>query len=75
LGEIVSALLDAGLRLEFLHEHPEVPWQALPWLEPSGGGTTRADGRYQSNRMWRLPEAQRGLAPLMYSLMATKPRL
>ena len=73
LGEIVSALLDARLRLEFLHEHPEVPWQALPWLEPTGRGTTGVDGRYQANRMWRLPEAQRGLAPLMYSLSALRP--
>ena len=73
LGEIVTALIDADLELEFLHEHREVPWQALPWLEPTGAGTTGADGRYQSNRMWRLPAAQRDLAPLMYSLLAVKP--
>ena len=68
-----SALLEAGLRIEFVHEHREVPWQALPWMEPVGPGTTGADGRYQSNRMWRLPETQRDLVPLMYSLLATKP--
>jgi len=73
LGEIVSAVVEAGLRIEFVHEHREVPWQALPWMEPIGPGTTSADGRYQSNRMWRLPDAQRDLAPLMYSLLATKP--
>jgi SAM-dependent methyltransferase len=73
LGEIVTALVEAGLRIEFVHEHREVPWQALPWMEPVGPGTTGADGRYQSNRMWRLPEAQRDLVPLMYSLLATKP--
>lgn len=27
---------------------------------------------YQSDRLWRLPQAQRELAPLMYSLLATK---
>jgi SAM-dependent methyltransferase len=72
LGEIVSAVIDAGLRVEFLHEHREVPWQALPWMEPVGRGTMGADGRYQSNRMWQLPEAQRQLVPLMYSLRAAK---
>jgi SAM-dependent methyltransferase len=70
LGEIVNALIAAGLRLEFVHEHREVPWQALPWMLPVGPG---ADGRYPSNRMWRLPDAQRDLAPLMYSLLAHKP--
>ncbi len=72
LGEIVTAVIEAGLRLDFLHEHREVPWQALPWMEPVGDPPRGADGRYQSGRMWRLPEAQRELVPLMYSLMATK---
>jgi hypothetical protein len=73
VGELVTALVDAGLRIEFVHEHREVPWQALPWLEAVGPGTVGADGRYQSNRMWRLPEAQRDLVPLMLSVLATKP--
>jgi SAM-dependent methyltransferase len=72
LGEIVSALIAAGLRIELLHEHREVPWRALRSMEPVGPGKTGADGRYQSNRMWRLPEKQRELVPLMYSLLATK---
>jgi SAM-dependent methyltransferase len=73
LGEIVTALVEAGLRIEFVHEHREVAWQALPWMEPVGPGTHGSDGRYQSNRMWRLPEPQRDLVPLMVSLLATKP--
>jgi len=73
LGEIVTAVVAAGLRVEFVHEHREVPWRALPWMEPVGPGAVGADGAYQSNRMWRLPEAQRDLLPLMYSLLATKP--
>jgi SAM-dependent methyltransferase len=75
LGEIVTALLDAGLRLDFLHEHREVAWQALPWMEPVfpfGGEDPSTGARYQSDRLWRLPEAQRELVPLMYSLLATK---
>jgi SAM-dependent methyltransferase len=73
LGAIVTGLVAAGLHIEFVHEHREVPWRALPWMEPSGAGSSGADGRYQSNRMWRLPETQRHLIPLMYSLLATKP--
>ena len=73
LAEIVTAVIDAGLRISFLHEHHEVPWRALPSMEAVGPGTHGADGRYQSNRMWRLPEAQRDLVPLMYSLLAMKP--
>src|SRR5262249_46306786 len=72
IGAIVTALIDAGLKISFLHEHREVPWQALPWMEPVGPGTPGANGRYQSNRMWRLPDPQRDLVPLMYSLLATK---
>jgi hypothetical protein len=30
LGEIVTALLDEGLRLTMLVEHDSVPWEALP---------------------------------------------
>ena len=73
LGEIVSAVIAAGLRLEFVHEHREVPWRALPSMQPVGPGTRGADGAYQANRMWRLPESRRELAPLMYSLLALKP--
>lgn len=73
LGEVVTALIGAGLVIEFLHEHREVPWQALPSMEFVGDAPQGADGRYQSGRMWRLPEAQRDLVPLMYSLMARKP--
>jgi SAM-dependent methyltransferase len=72
LGEIVTAVVDAGLRIEFVHEHRELPWQGLPWMESCGDGPAGADGRYQSGRTWRLPERQRELVPLMYSLAAEK---
>lgn len=35
LGQIVTALIDAGLRIDFVHQHTEVPWQALPWTPSS----------------------------------------
>ena len=71
LGEIVSALIDAGLRLDFLHEHREVAWQALPWLVRTDGDSS-AKG-YARRTAWQLPAKQRDLCPLMYSLKATKP--
>jgi hypothetical protein len=39
LGEIVSALLGAGLRISMLVEHQSVPWNALPgqMVEVGGG--------------------------------------
>ena len=45
---------------------------AVAWSR-SAPARTGADGRYQSNRMWRLPEAQRELVPLMLSILARKP--
>jgi SAM-dependent methyltransferase len=42
LGEIVTALLDGGMRLTMLEEHDSVPWDALPGLmEDIGGGERR----------------------------------
>jgi SAM-dependent methyltransferase len=60
LGEILSSLADAGLRLEFLHEFDSVPWR-LDFLVEG------PDGR------WRLPDGSRGNLPLFFSLKATKP--
>jgi SAM-dependent methyltransferase len=51
LGEIVTALLDAGLRLTGLTEHDSVPWEALPGAMTNiGGGEWRV-----TDRPWRLP--------------------
>jgi SAM-dependent methyltransferase len=59
LGEIVTLLIEAGLRIDFLHELPFVDWP-VPFLEQREDGT------------WRLPEGQPEL-PLFFSLKATKP--
>ncbi|MFB3978424.1 class I SAM-dependent methyltransferase [Microbacterium proteolyticum] len=61
LGEIVTALLDRGLRLDALIEHDSVPWEALP-----GRMTLRADGEYA------LTE-QPSVMPLSYTIRASKP--
>ena len=60
LGEIVTALIEAGLRLEFLHEFDFVRWP-MDFLVES------EDGR------WRLPDGSKGGLPLFFSLKATKP--
>lgn len=60
LGELVSAVLAAGLRLTLLEEHRSVPWEALP------GRMVRTDlGEY------RLAEGQ-DLLPLTYTLRAVR---
>ncbi len=60
LGEILEAVLGAGLRLDFLHEFPVCFYPKLP-------GMTRGEDGWH-----RLPGA-RGRLPLLFSLRATKP--
>jgi SAM-dependent methyltransferase len=60
LGEILTSLADAGLRLEFLHEFDFVRWPMDFLVEGE-------DGR------WRLPPGTAGGMPLFFSLKATKP--
>jgi len=60
LGEIVTALAEAGLRIEALREHPFLNWK-VDFLVPADDGT------------WRLPPDAPGELPLMFSILATKP--
>lgn len=62
LGEIVTALIDAGLRLRWLRESPELDWGTDFLVETAPGS-----GRF------RLPPEATGEMPLMFSLLATKP--
>ena len=60
LGEIVTALINAGMGLTGLVEHDSVPWDALPGqMERIGGGEWRL-----ADRPWRLPHT--------YTLQAVK---
>ena len=61
MGEIVTAVLDAGLRLTMLVEHDSVPWEAIEGL------MTQAD-----DGEWRLTRFADRL-PLSYTLQAVKP--
>lgn len=60
LGEIVTALVEAGLQIERLREFPFLDWK-LDFLVES------PDGRF------RLPEGMPGELPLSFSILATKP--
>jgi SAM-dependent methyltransferase len=56
LGDVVSAVIEAGLTLEFLHEHDYTLFPRWPFLEKDGDS-------------YRMP-AGRPRLPLMYSLRA-----
>ncbi len=60
LGEIVTALATAGLRIDFVHEFPFNEWP-ISFLQPAGDGT------------YRLRSPDEGRLPLFFSLKASKP--
>lgn len=61
LGEVLNAVIDAGLRIEFLHEFPYAARAKFPFMEQG------ADG------WWRLPADKDGTIPFLFSLQARKP--
>jgi SAM-dependent methyltransferase len=61
MSDILNALIDNGLRIDFLHEHREIPWKALPSMIECGEG------------FWKLPEGMDSL-PLVFSLRASPER-
>ncbi|MCD4848230.1 MAG: class I SAM-dependent methyltransferase [Candidatus Aegiribacteria sp.] len=58
-SDILNSLIDAGLKLEFLHEHECISWKCIPSMIKD------------SDRWYRLPENYPAL-PVMYSLQARK---
>jgi len=61
LGEVITALAQAGLRIEFLHEHPYTLRARWPFMER------------HPDRTWHMP-AEQPQVPLLYSVKATRPR-
>jgi SAM-dependent methyltransferase len=59
LSRIVGSLIDAGLCLEFLHEHEQLVWKAVPMMVADASGA------------FRLPDGHARL-PLSFSLKARK---
>ncbi len=60
LGEIITALCEAGLKLEFLHEFPYCDFRLFSTMVQDAAG------------WWRLPDQSDNL-PLMFSLKAVLP--
>ena len=58
LSEVVNALIDAGLAIEFLNEFPMAPYQAFPEMQQDDG-------------WWRLPKEQPSI-PFLFSIRATR---
>lgn len=57
LGDIINALIGAGLRIDFLHEFPYIAYKQFPFMEEFKPGH------------WRLPGDP---IPLTFSIKATK---
>ena len=57
LGEIVNALIEAGLEIHFLHEFPFAFFKLLPWMSKGSDG------------WWRLPNEDNRI-PFLFSLKA-----
>lgn len=60
LGEIFTALTDAGLRVVRLAEHRELDWQGHPMMVEGEDG------------LWRFPPEFVDRIPAMYTMMATR---
>ena len=66
IGSVVSALITAGLQLEFLHEFPVNAFQRFPWM-------VLDESRSKPGRPYYvLPDGPERV-PMMYSLRAVKP--
>jgi hypothetical protein len=61
LGDVINALVDAGLKIEFVHEFPYAARAKFPFMEQGVDG------------WWRLPAGQHGTIPFLFSLQARKP--
>jgi SAM-dependent methyltransferase len=59
MGEIITSLCDAGLKIEFLHEFPYLCYAQLPFMEKGKDGN------------WRLPGSEESI-PFTFSLKASK---
>ena len=59
LGDIATALINAGLQIEFLHEFPFIGYRAYPMMKKDDDG------------WWRFPEHNDSF-PQLFSIKATK---
>ncbi len=60
-SEIICSLIEAGLRIDFLHEYPFCAWDCLPAMQPD------------TDRWYRITDpAKATMIPLTFTLKATK---
>jgi hypothetical protein len=59
LSDILTGLIEAGLTLEYLHEHELLPYRLFPSMVPAG------------DKLFRLPDGSVPI-PLSFSLRAVK---
>jgi hypothetical protein len=61
LGEIINALISAGLKIDFLHEFPFCAWAYFPDMEEG------------EDRMFRFKDERlKNMLPLTFSIKATR---
>jgi hypothetical protein len=60
-GQVLNALIGAGLVIDFVHEHDEIPWMMFSAMEPAA-----------ERGMFRLRAGQVRF-PLGWSILAHKP--
>jgi hypothetical protein len=60
MGEVVTALIQAGLRIEFVHEFP---YSVERWFPPM---------EFRDDGYWHMPDDFPSI-PLLYSIRAIKP--
>lgn len=60
MGDIVNALISAGLKIEFLHEFPYCCYERFPFMEKGSDGLYRMTGEKEK------------MIPLMFSIKAIK---
>jgi SAM-dependent methyltransferase len=63
MGDVINALSNAGLQIEFLHEFPFAARAKFPFMEEGEDG------------WWYLPPAQHGTIPFLFSMQARKPEV
>ena len=61
IGDVINALIGAGLQIEFLHEFPYAARAKFPSME------------HGQDRWWRLPAEQHGTILFLFSLQARTP--
>ncbi|MCP4228928.1 MAG: class I SAM-dependent methyltransferase [bacterium] len=60
MGDIITSLATAGLRIEYMKEYPHTCEQCFPFLVQGDDG------------QWRLPDEDDGSIPLLFALRAVK---